>query len=294
MRTMLRVRGLSTLAALGVTWLGTGHRDLSAWMPRADQCLFASLKHQQKPGHFGGRQWLALQSRSGTEKLLAHRPMSFPLNSRPGVYALGHNSPSSFGGHSYLTARLAGNLMVDSPRYTRALTDAVDNLGGIKHVLISHRDDVADADKWAERYGAQVWIHRDDADAAPYATDITTGDQRVDDGVTSMHIPGHTKGHVAYHLDNKWLFTATPCSGTTAEKHSTCFQGKPGTRGQLSPTAWTTWLVLRSSRSSRATANGTTQASTCTHHRCLISAQRCGNSANKAGAQLPHTTFDWT
>ena len=97
--------------------------------------------------------------------------------------------------------------MVDSPRYTQALTGAVDSLGGIKHVLLSHRDDVADADKWASRYGAQVWIHQDDADAAPYATDITSSDQVVDDGVLSVHIPGHTKGHVAYHVDNRWLFT---------------------------------------------------------------------------------------
>jgi glyoxylase-like metal-dependent hydrolase (beta-lactamase superfamily II) len=131
----------------------------------------------------------------------------FPFQLTAGVYALGHNSPSSFGGHSYLAARPAGNLMVDSPRYTRVLTETIDRLGGIKHVLLSHRDDVADADKWADRYDAQVWIHHDDADAAPYATNITTGDQQVDDGITSIHIPGHTEGHVAYHVDNQWLFT---------------------------------------------------------------------------------------
>jgi glyoxylase-like metal-dependent hydrolase (beta-lactamase superfamily II) len=73
--------------------------------------------------------------------------------------------------------------------------------------LLSHRDDVADADKWANRYNTQVWIHEDDAEAAPYATDITTADQAVDDGVMSIHIPGHTKGHVAYHVDNCFLFT---------------------------------------------------------------------------------------
>ena len=131
----------------------------------------------------------------------------FPFELTPGVCALGHNSPSSFGAHSYLVVRPAGNLMVDSPRYTRVLTDALDTLGGLKHILLTHRDDVVDADKWAERYGSRVWIHRDDADAAPYATDITTGDQEVDDGVISIHIPGHTKGHVAFHVDDKWLFT---------------------------------------------------------------------------------------
>ena len=131
----------------------------------------------------------------------------FPFELTSGVYALGHNSLKSFGGHSYLVVRPTGNLMVDSPRYTRGLTEAIDRLGGIKHVLLSHRDEVADADKWSSRYDARVWIHQDDADAAPYATDVTLGDQIVDEGVSSIHIPGHTKGHVAYHVDNRWLFT---------------------------------------------------------------------------------------
>ena len=134
-------------------------------------------------------------------------PGVFPFELTEGVYALGHNSPSSFGGHSYLVVRPTGNLMVDSPRYSRALKEAVDVFGGIAHVLLSHRDEVADAEKWASRYNARVWIHQDDADAAPFATDITVSEQTVDAGVVSIPIPGHTKGHVAYHVDNRWLFT---------------------------------------------------------------------------------------
>jgi len=62
----------------------------------------------------------------GTDEA-AHPPADvFPFELTAGVYALGHNSPSSFGGHSYLVAGPAGNLMVDSPRYTRALTDNID------------------------------------------------------------------------------------------------------------------------------------------------------------------------
>lgn len=93
----------------------------------------------------------------------ARRPARapFPHQLTPGVYALGHNAPASFGAHSYLAARPDGNLMFDSPRFTRPLAEAVDALGGVAHVLLSHRDDVADAD----RYGARVWIHEADADA---------------------------------------------------------------------------------------------------------------------------------
>ena len=52
----------------------------------------------------------------------------------------------------------------------------IGDYGGIAHVLLSHRDDVADADRWAERYGARGWIGEADANAAPYATDVTVGD----------------------------------------------------------------------------------------------------------------------
>ena len=63
-------------------------------------------------------------------------------------------------------------------------------------MLLTHRDDVADADRWADRYGADVWIHEADADAAPYAT-VILGDEpaAISPGVTAVHFaPGHTAG----------------------------------------------------------------------------------------------------
>ena len=47
------------------------------------------------------------------------------------------------------------DLMVDSPRFNRPLADSIDVPGGIAHVLLTHRGDVADADRWAERYDLQ-------------------------------------------------------------------------------------------------------------------------------------------
>ena len=141
----------------------------------------------------------------------ARRPPSpaFPYELTPGVYALGHNARSSFGAHSYLVPRTGGNLMVDSPRFTRGLAELVDDLGGVRHVLLSHRDDVADADRWADRYGADVWIHEADADAAPYATVVLEGDgvTAVAPGVVSVPAPGHTEGSVVFHIDDRWLLT---------------------------------------------------------------------------------------
>ncbi|MDE0653352.1 MAG: MBL fold metallo-hydrolase [bacterium] len=140
----------------------------------------------------------------------ARRPAqpAFPFELTGGVHALGHNARSSFGAHSYLTVRPDGNLMIDSPRFTRQLAERIDDLGGLRHVLLTHRDDVADADRWADRFGADVWIHKADADAAPYAT-VILGDEPVtiSPGVTAVHAPGHTAGHVVFHVEDRLLFT---------------------------------------------------------------------------------------
>ncbi len=69
----------------------------------------------------------------------------FPQHLGDGVHRLGHNARSSFGAHSYLVRRPSGNLMIDSPRWTREVAGPVDDMGGIAHILLSHRDDVADA-----------------------------------------------------------------------------------------------------------------------------------------------------
>ena len=133
----------------------------------------------------------------------------FPYQLTDGVFALGNNALDSFAAHSFLATRPDGNLLIDSPRFSRRLAESVDARGGIAHVLLTHRDDVADADRWAERYGARVWIGAADADAAPYATDLTgdAGATVIAPGVVSIPAPGHTKGHVAYHLDERHLFT---------------------------------------------------------------------------------------
>ncbi len=76
-------------------------------------------------------------------------------------------------------------------------------------MLLTHRDDVADADRYAERFGARVWIHEADRAAAPYATDIFTGTDPVEvqPGLVAIPAPGHTRGHVLFLLDGRFLFT---------------------------------------------------------------------------------------
>jgi glyoxylase-like metal-dependent hydrolase (beta-lactamase superfamily II)/ferredoxin len=144
----------------------------------------------------------------GTRSRRRPPPGVFPWRLTDGVYLCGYNDESSFGAHSYLVVREQGNLLVDSPRYTRRLVDRIAALGGVAHVLLTHRDDVADADRYAERFGAKVWIHEADADAAPYATEIMRGDDivAVAPGVRAIPVPGHTRGSVVFDDDQSHLF----------------------------------------------------------------------------------------
>jgi glyoxylase-like metal-dependent hydrolase (beta-lactamase superfamily II) len=127
----------------------------------------------------------------------------------PGVFRCGYNAESSFGAHSYFAVREAGNLLVDSPRFLARLADFFAARGGLRHILLTHRDDVADAARYAAHFGARVWIHEDDADAAPFATDRLEGiDAReIDPGVLAIPVPGHTRGSVVFRLDGTYLFT---------------------------------------------------------------------------------------
>ncbi|MCU1353186.1 MAG: fold metallo-hydrolase [Acidimicrobiales bacterium] len=159
------------------------------------------------------RAWLAAEAcptQSIGRTPRAPRPPGLYPNRIDGpVHDLGYTAESSFGATAYLVERPDGNLMVDAPRFTRRLTGPIDELGGIAHILLSHRDDVADADRWAERYDARVWIHADDRAAAPYATDLLEGLATVSvaPGVTATPVPGHTRGSVVYLVDDRWLFT---------------------------------------------------------------------------------------
>ena len=120
--------------------------------------------------------------------------------------------------------RPAGNVLVDSPRYTEALVQPIAELGGIAHVALTHRDDVADAHRWAERFGARSWIHADDAMAARWATDVFTEGCELQPGLLAIPVPGHTKGSVAFLLDDTWLFTGDSLAWSHERQDLTAFR----------------------------------------------------------------------
>jgi len=153
---------------------------------------------------------LACPTRSiGTTDRAPAPPGVFPWSPADGAWLLGHNDRRSFGAHSWLVAVPGGNVMVDGPHWDGELVAAMEELGGVADVLLTHRDDVADALRYAEHFGARTWIHTADRDAAPGATVLPTERDPVElrPGVVAFPVPGHTRGSVIYLLDGRFAAT---------------------------------------------------------------------------------------
>src|SRR5215831_13280525 len=84
----------------------------------------------------------------------------FPLVMEEPVYYCGFNSPKSYGGNSYFVRHPEGNWLIDSPKFLPRLVRRFEALGGIANIFLTHRDDVADARLYAERFGSKRIIHR--------------------------------------------------------------------------------------------------------------------------------------
>lgn len=134
---------------------------------------------------------------------------SFPMQIENGVSYCGFNSETSFGANSFFIEHPDGNWLIDSPRYIKHLVECFERRGGIAHIFLTHKDDVADADKYAGHFGAERIIHRADADAAPSAERIIDGEETASMG-SDFHIipvPGHTAGSMALLYRERFLFT---------------------------------------------------------------------------------------
>jgi glyoxylase-like metal-dependent hydrolase (beta-lactamase superfamily II)/ferredoxin len=134
---------------------------------------------------------------------------SFPLQLEHGVSYCGFNSDKSFGANSYFIEHPGGNWLMDSPRYTGRLVQAFERRGGVKYILLSHEDDVADADRYAKRFGAVRIIHREDSHAVPDAEHVLDGIEpvRFAPEFVIIPVPGHTLGSVALLYRERFLFT---------------------------------------------------------------------------------------
>jgi glyoxylase-like metal-dependent hydrolase (beta-lactamase superfamily II)/ferredoxin len=133
----------------------------------------------------------------------------FPLPLEDGVAYCGFNSPKSFGGNSYFVRHPQGNWLIDSPKYLPYLVGRFQELGGIRYIFLTHRDDVADAERYAATFGSRRIIHRAELDSQPGAETVLDGDEPVEVAPEFLAIPtpGHTRGHCVLLYRRRFLFT---------------------------------------------------------------------------------------
>lgn len=144
-----------------------------------------------------------------TETAMKPPPGLFPEAMTDNIYRLGYNAAHAAGAHSFLIRKRAGSVMINSPRWTKSVVAHLEEWGGLTDILLTHRDDVGDAERYAHHFGARVWIHRADRSAAKFATNLIEGEDpiAIADHLSAIPVPGHTKGSVAYLHDGRHLFT---------------------------------------------------------------------------------------
>jgi glyoxylase-like metal-dependent hydrolase (beta-lactamase superfamily II)/ferredoxin len=133
----------------------------------------------------------------------------FPLLVEEPVYYCGYNSPKSYGGNSYFIQHPSGNWLIDSPKFVTPLVKQLEARGGVTHIFLSHRDDVADAQRFAEHFGSQRVIHRDELSSQPGAEVVLDGEGpwELASGFLAISTPGHTRGHCVLLHRERFLFT---------------------------------------------------------------------------------------
>jgi glyoxylase-like metal-dependent hydrolase (beta-lactamase superfamily II)/ferredoxin len=161
---------------------------------------------------------------------------AFPLQVSENIYFCGFTSEASYGAWSYLIVRseeAGGNVLVDSPRFASQLVKRIAHLGGVRLMFLTHRDDVADHARFAKKFGCERLMHAADG-AARYAVErVIEGEDavRLDDDLTIIPTPGHTRGHMLLLYKNRFLFTGDHLAWSPTKETLTAFRS----------VAWYSW-----------------------------------------------------
>lgn len=125
---------------------------------------------------------------------LAEAARAFPHPLADDLFFCGYTSEKSFGAWSYLILRPEGNILVDCPRAAGPLMERIEALGGVRFLVLSHRDDVADHQAYRDRFGCDRVMHR--ADGLHGLERYVEGEEAVSLAPDLLIIPtpGHTLG----------------------------------------------------------------------------------------------------
>lgn len=193
----------------------------------------SAVYHQPKDAHERLRSLQALlacpTSSIGTvakPKDIKAAQQSLPILIADNVYHCGYHSQDSYGAASYFIQRSEGNILVDSPRFTPPLVKRLEQMGGIHYLYLTHRDDVADHQRFAQHFGCQRILHSDDITAGTRDVEIQlTGTEAfaLDTDVLIIPVPGHSKGHTVLLYKNN-LFTGDHLAWSESSKQLVAFR----------------------------------------------------------------------
>src|SRR5215213_8838502 len=152
---------------------------------------------------------------------------AFPLPLTENIYYCGFNSEQSFGAWSYLIVRPNGNVLVDSPRFSAPLVKKIEALGGVSAMFLSHRDDIADHARFAEKFGARRIMHAADGANRLGIEKIIEGEAvvEIDAELTVIPQPGHTRGSQVLLYKNKYLFSGDHLAWSPNRQSLIAFRG---------------------------------------------------------------------
>jgi len=165
---------------------------------------------------------------------------AFPDPIEKPVYHCGYHAESSYGAASYLIRRADGNVLVDSPRFTRPLVERIEAMGGLRWMFLTHMDDVADHEKFHAHFGCERILHA--ADLRPGTRDVET---TIEGGAAvalaadliAIPTPGHTRGSMCLLFGERFLFTGDHLAWSAALGQIYAFRGA----------CWHDWSELRRS-----------------------------------------------
>jgi glyoxylase-like metal-dependent hydrolase (beta-lactamase superfamily II)/ferredoxin len=152
---------------------------------------------------------------------------SLPELVEDNVYRCGYTSESSFGAVSYLVKRDDGNLLIDSPRFTEPLAKNIARLGGARRLLLTHQDDVADHEKFHERFGCDRVLHHADVGSRTKNVELQpagTEPLELAPGLVMIPTPGHTRGHAVFLDRDRFLFTGDHLAWSETRGHLYAFR----------------------------------------------------------------------
>ncbi|WP_271252246.1 MBL fold metallo-hydrolase [Pseudanabaena sp. Chao 1811] len=172
----------------------------------------------------------------------------FPLLVAENVYHCGYHSESSYGAASYLIQRPEGNILVDSPRFAPPLVKQIENMGGVRYMYLTHRDDVADHEKYHQHFQCDRILHIDDISTGTKSIELQlqgVENYQLDDDLLIIPVAGHTKGHTVLLYQKRFLFSGDHLAWSDRLQQLHAFRNA----------CWYSWTELGKSMARLATYN---------------------------------------